>query len=212
MRFSFRTLPVMLMTAFQMLSGAPGQGFSAADPVPQNASQPQPPAGCDGLPPGKHAQLERMTAGMSLSCEQQLKIEALLHDEESVSKPLLRFPSFSAAQRREVMTEIKLAARRQIRPLLMPDQQKWMDEDMAQVARSGKKSGGSKDAGSSPAVDPLEAAETLGKAVMSYAALLPDEKRTIVLQVKKAVRNDNRLQLTPEQLKKLDAEIESLSK
>ena len=29
---------------------------------------PAPAAHCDGLPPGKHANLERMTAGMSLTC------------------------------------------------------------------------------------------------------------------------------------------------
>ena len=49
---------------------------------------------CEGIPPGRHAQLERMTAAMKLTCDQQLKIEPLLHDEESVTKPLLRFASF----------------------------------------------------------------------------------------------------------------------
>src|SRR6266852_4597806 len=105
---------------------------------------PAPAAHCEGLPPGKHANLERMTAGMNLTCEQQLRVEPLLHDEESVSKPLLRFPSFSADERSEFMNKIKIAARRQIRTQLRPEQQKWMDEDIESVSKSGKKGGGKK--------------------------------------------------------------------
>src|SRR5258708_32793467 len=81
---------------------------------------PAPAAHCEGLPLGKHANLERMTAGMNLTCEQQLRIEPLLHDEESVSKPLLRFSSFSAEERSEVMNKGKSAARREIRHELQP--------------------------------------------------------------------------------------------
>src|ERR1035438_10113029 len=40
--------------------------------------QDQPPA-CPGLPPGKHSLLERMTAQFGLTCDQELKIEPLLH-------------------------------------------------------------------------------------------------------------------------------------
>jgi hypothetical protein len=86
----------------------------------------QTPVKCEGLPPGKHANLERMADAMNLTCEQQLKIEPLLHDEESVSKPLLRFTSFSRADRDEFMNKIKIAARRQIREQLKPEQQRWM--------------------------------------------------------------------------------------
>ena len=171
------------------------------------------PARCEGLPPGKHTQLERMAVGMDLTCEQQLQIERLLHDEESVTKPLLRFTSFSADERQEVMTKIKLVARRQIRSQLTPEQQKWMDQDMENVAKSGKK-GGVKTAVKKDIAntDALADEETLSKSVMNYSALLPDEKKTMVLQVKKAARNDSDLQLTPEQQKKLDAEIQELSK
>src|SRR5262249_53964401 len=102
----------------------------------------QTPAKCEGLPPGKHTNLERMTAGMNLTCEQQLRIEPLLHDEESVSKPLLLFSSFSSDERGEFMNKIKIAARRQIREQLKPEQQKWMDRDIESV-KSAKKGGSS---------------------------------------------------------------------
>jgi Spy/CpxP family protein refolding chaperone len=168
---------------------------------------------CEGIPPGRHAQLERMTAAMKLTCEQQLKIEPLLHDEESVTQPLLRFQSFSDDQRAEVMTKIKIAARRQIKSQLTPEQQSWMDQDIESVSKGGKSGGGKKGAkGAAPGADPLADEEALSKAVMAYSALLPDEKKAIVLQVKKAARNDDRLPLTPEQQKKLDLEILDLSR
>lgn len=171
-------------------------------------------APCAGLPPGRHALLERLTAQMNLTCEQQLKIEPLLHDEESVTKPLLRFRSFTDDQRSEVMTKIKMVARRQIKSQLTPDQQKWMDQDIESVAKAGKSGGGKKGADKSAASsgDVLADEEALSQAVMAYAALYPDEKKAIVLSVKKAARQDSQLQLSAEQQKKLDAEIAALSK
>ena len=169
---------------------------------------------CEGLPPGKHANLERMTAGMNLTCEQQLRIETLLHAEESVSKPLLRFSSFSADERSEFMNKVKIAARRQIRTQLTPDQQKWMDEDIANISKSGKKGGGKKGVDrkeAAPGADSLADEEALSKAVTAYAALSPEEKKSMVLQVKRAARNDSSLPLTAEQQKTLDAEIVALS-
>src|ERR1700693_3972591 len=88
------------------------------------AQQATPP--CAGLPPGKHSLLERLTAQLTLTCEQELKIEPLLHDEESVTKPLLKFTSFSREDQQGVMLTIKLAARRQIRGFLTAEQQKSM--------------------------------------------------------------------------------------
>src|SRR5436305_4355963 len=88
---------------------------------------------CAGLPPGKHSLLERFTEQFGLTCEQQLKIEPLLHAEESVSKPLLGFAAFSPEEQRAVMTKIKLAARRQIKSQLTPDQQKEMDKEIESV-------------------------------------------------------------------------------
>ncbi|HEV2687373.1 MAG TPA: hypothetical protein VGV35_02430, partial [Bryobacteraceae bacterium] len=168
---------------------------------------------CEGLPPGKHANLERMAASFGLSCEQQLKIEVMLHAEESVSKPLLRFSSFTSDDQQGIMLKLKLAARRQIRTLLTPDQQKQMDQEIDQVAKAGKKGGkGGAAKESAPRANPLEEEGTLSQAVMNYAAFSPAEKKEIVLQVKRAARNDTNLALTPDQQKKLDTEILELSR
>jgi hypothetical protein len=177
------------------------------------AAQQSPPP-CAGLPPGKHALLERMTADFGLTCEQELKIEPLLHDEESVTKPLLRFTSFSTDQKQAVMVKIKLAARRQIRSLLTPDQQKLLDVDMENVARSPRKPGkASAENGNVPArTDALEDEETLSKAVMNYAALKPEEKKAMVLEIKRAARADGNQRLTADQQRKLDSEIAELSR
>src|SRR5579872_6129361 len=109
------------------------------------------PPPCAGLPPGKHSLLERMTAQFSLTCEQELKIEPLLHDEESVTKPLLKFPSFSAEEQQDFMLKIKLAARNFIKPQLTADQQKLMDQEIDSVAKTGKKGGAKKGTAAAPA-------------------------------------------------------------
>jgi hypothetical protein len=173
----------------------------------------QAPPPCPGLPPGKHSLLERMTSDFGLTCEQELKIEPLLHDEESVSKPLLRFTSFSPDQYQAAMVKIKLAARRQIRTLLTPPQQKLMDQDMESVAKTGAKGGkgGAKTDGVSAKADGLEDEQTLSTAVMAYAALTPDEKKAMLLEIKRAARADSHLRLSAEQEKKLDSEIAELS-
>jgi hypothetical protein len=170
----------------------------------------QAPAPCAGLPPGKHAVLERMTADFGLTCEQQLKAEVILHSEESVSRPLLKFSSFTAEQHQQVMTSIKLAARRQIRPLLNPEQQTKLDRDMDEVAK-GAKTGTGKKAAPAPSAAPLDDEEALSAAVMNYDALTASEKQTIVRQVKRAARDDPNLHLTADQQKKLDSEIAALS-
>jgi hypothetical protein len=179
----------------------------------QQATQTPAPEKCAGLPPGKHSNLERMAANFGLTCEQQLKIEPLLHDEESVTKPLLRCTFLSADDQQGIMLKIKLVARRQIRTQLTPDQQKLMDQEIEQVARAGKKpgkgGGAKKDAAAAKGLDDEEA---LSKAVMKYVALLPEEKAAMVLQVKRAARADSSLELTPDQQKQLDGEIHELSK
>ena len=164
---------------------------------------------CAGLPPGKHSLLERFTEQFGLTCEQQLKIEPLLHAEESVSRPLLAFTAFSPEEQRAVMTKIKLAARRQIKSMLTPDQQKEMDQEIASVAASATK-GGKKGTPKKepPKVDPFESEETLSKAILDYAALMPEERTALVLQVKRAARPG----LTPDQQTKLDTDIARLTK
>src|SRR5580658_5474329 len=127
---------------------------------------------CAGLPPGRHALLERLTAQLNLTCEQEVKIEPMLHDEESVTKPLLKFTSLSADDQLSIMTTIKLAARRQVRSLLTPDQQKGMDSEVDSVASGGKKGGGKKkgDAKKVETAPGLGGEETLSNAIVAYVA------------------------------------------
>jgi hypothetical protein len=54
--------------------------------------------------------------------------------------------------------------------------------------------------------------ETLSKAIVAYAPLTPDERKTMLLKVKQAARNDSALELNADQQKKLDAEIAALNK
>jgi hypothetical protein len=205
---SLGTIVLAVITA--LVSAGPA---AAQETQSSSSAQAAPP--CAGLPSGRHMLLEKMTATLGLTCEQQLKIEPLLHNEESVSKPLLRFPAFSRDERQAVMLKIKLAARRQIRPLLTTDQQKKMDEEIDSLARGGRKppnsktkSGAKKAAGKA---DLFESQESLSRAILAYSALSNDEKKALVLQVKQAARRDNDSQLTPDQLMKLDAEIRQLS-
>jgi len=106
------------------------------------------------------------------------------------------------------MTTIKLAARRQVRSVLTPEQQKGMDSEVDSVSKGGgKKKGNAKTADAAPG---LEGEETLCKAIAAYVALTPQEKNTILLQVKRAALADSALQLTPDQKKQLDMEIRNL--
>jgi len=168
------------------------------------------PPPCAGLPPGRHALLERMTAQFGLTCEQELKIEPLLHDEESVTKPLLKFTSFTREQQQKVMLTIKLAARRQVRQYLTADQQKGMDAEVESVSKGG--GGKKKDAKAVEAVPGLGVEEELSAAIVKYAALNAEEKKAMLLKVKTAARKDAALQLTAEQQAKLDSEIRNLEK
>jgi len=168
------------------------------------------PPPCAGLPPGRHALLERMTAQFGLTCEQELKIEPLLHDEESVTKPLLKFTSFTREQQQKVMLTIKLAARRQVRQYLTADQQKGMDAEVESVSKGG--GGKKKDAKAVEAVPGLGVEEELSAAIVKYAALNAEEKKAMLLKVKTAARKNAALQLTAEQQAKLDSEIRNLEK
>jgi hypothetical protein len=165
---------------------------------------------CAGLPPGKHSLLERLTGQLNLTCDQQLKIEPMLHNEESVTKPLLKFSSLSQDDRQDIMQIIKLAARRQVRSVLTAEQQKGMDQEVESVKGGGKKGGGGKKV--EPDTTPgLDVEETLSKAIVNYAALTADEKKGMLLKVKRAARADTALQLTPDQQKKLDKEVAELT-
>ncbi len=169
-------------------------------------------APCSGLPPGRHALLERLSAQFGLTCEQQLKIEPLLHDEESVTKPLLKFTSLTPEQKQDMMLTIKLAARRQVRSQLTAAQQKDMDQEVEDVKAASSKGSGKKAAANVEPTTGLASEETLSKAIVNYSALTPEEKNSMLLKVKQAARNDGALQLTPEQQQRLDAEIQDLKK
>lgn len=159
---------------------------------------------------GKHALLEKMTADFGLTCKQEDIIEPLLHDEESVTKPLLAFEAFSPEERQTVMLKIKLAARAQVRPYLTLDQQVKSDAEAAATANSS--AGGGKGGGkTAKASDPFKAEEDLCTAINAYSAFSAGQKKELTLQVKQASRRPNAPQLTPDQASKIDADIKKLS-
>lgn len=119
---------------------------------------------------GHHALLEKMTTDFGLTCKQEQIIEPMLHDEESVTKPLLAFTAFTPEERQSVMLKIKLAARVQIRPYLTPEQQVKSDAEAAATAASS--AGGGKGGGKA-APKPVEgfaAEEALSDAISAYSA------------------------------------------
>jgi len=206
MRLSLR-LPAII----GVLSLTAALPLAAQDAAP--AAAPPTPAEC-GIS-GHHALLERMTAAFVLTCKQELQLEPLLHDEESVSKPLLAFQAFSPEEKKAVMLQVKVAARRQIRPLLMPDQQKKMDAEIDTVSKGGtglQASGGKggKAKKEEAPVDPFQAEESLSDALLKYAAFSDAEKKALVLKVKTASRRPDAPAMTPEQAKAIDLQIEKL--
>jgi hypothetical protein len=159
---------------------------------------------------GHHALLEKMTDAFGLTCKQEDIIEPLLHDEESVTKPLLSFQAFTPDERQSVMLKIKLAARVQIRPYLTPDQQTKSDAEAAATAASS--AGGGKGGKAAPkAAEGFTAEESLSDAIAAYSAFTPAQKKELTLQVKQAARRPDAPSLTPEQAAKIDADIKKLS-
>lgn len=190
-----------------------------AQDAPATTSGAPTPAQC-GIP-GHHALLERMSAAFELTCDQELKLEPLLHDEESVSKPLIRFQAFTPEEKKDVMLKMKVAARKQIRPLLTPAQQTKMDQEIDTVSKGGEglqkgngKQGGSKAGGEKKAEDPIDpfaAEESLSDAISKYAAFSADEKKALILKVKTASRRPDAPAMTAEQAKTVDASIKQMS-
>jgi hypothetical protein len=166
---------------------------------------------------GKHLLLERMTEDFSLTCAQQDKIEPLLHNEESVSKPLLGYDAFTPDEKNALMLKVKLAARVQIRPLLTPDQQKKSDAEAAALAESGTqpKKGGKK--GATPKKiatqdDAFKGEQELSSALAAYTAFTVKERQEYILAVKQAARRDGAPLLTADQITQIDADIAVLQK
>ena len=172
-----------------------------------SAAVAQTPAPCEGLPPGKHSLLERFTADFGLTCDQQVKAEHMLHAEESVSKPLLAFTAFSSEEQRAAILKIKLAARRQVRTLLTPYQQRKMDIEIETVAASASKSGKKGAAKKTAQVNAYENLQTLCRAIQNYEALERAEKAALVLQVRQAALKDENLGLTEAQRKQVSEEM-----
>jgi hypothetical protein len=159
---------------------------------------------------GKHMLLEKMTDAFGLTCKQEDIIEPLLHDEESVTKPLLAFTAFTPEERQGVMLKIKLAARVQIRPYLTPDQQTKSDAEAAATANAS--AGGGKGGKAAPkASEGFTAEEALSDAISAYSAFTPAQKKELMLQVKQAARRPDAPSLTAEQAAKIDADIKKLS-
>jgi len=94
----------------------------------------------------RHALLDRWTKAWGLTEEQRLWIEPQLHAEEGLSKPVLGYKALTSDERKQILLIMKLAARRQIRTLLTPEQQKLMDQEIESTKGSdgGKPAGGKK--------------------------------------------------------------------
>jgi hypothetical protein len=160
---------------------------------------------------GQHPLLEDLTRELRLTCQQEVRILPLMHDEEAVSKPLLVYAAFTPEERQGILLKVELAARTQVRPFLLPEQQRKSDAEEANAAgRAPKKIGKKKTAPVS--ADAFASEEALSSALDLYSALTVTQKKEMILQVKQAARRDSAPQLTPEQAAKIDADIAFLQR
>jgi hypothetical protein len=199
------------------------QDAAATPPAQASTGMAPTPAEC-GIP-GHHALLERMSETFALTCLQEQKLEPLLHDEESVSKPLLAFAAFTPEEKKQVMLQVKVAARKQIRPLLTPEQQAKMDQEIDTVSKGGDglqkgngksggsgKSGGAKGSRASQtgaAADAFEAEESLCTAISKYSAFSDKERNALVLKVKQAALRPDAPAMTPDEAEQVRADIKN---
>jgi Spy/CpxP family protein refolding chaperone len=227
----FKNMTYVAVGALAVALSVPALAQDAAKPAEAKAeASAEQPAHCG--PEGNHALLERMTKAFGLSCEQKFQLEPYLHDEESVSKPLLAFGAFTPEEKTAFMLKVKIAARNQIKPMLTPEQQNLMDQDIDSVSKGGsgvkgdsgeakkggkkaeggeaKKGGSKKGKKAVKIAPPFEGQQALCDAVNKYSAFSADQKRELVLEVKKASLRDPS-QLTPEQQKQIEADIQKLS-
>ena len=160
---------------------------------------------------GQHPLLENLTRELRLTCQQEIRILPLMHDEEAVTRPLLAFAAFTPEERQAALLKVELAARTQVRPFLQPEQQKKNDEDAASAAAKAPKKI-SKKKTSPVSTDAFASEEALSTALDVYSALTTAQKKELLLQVKQAARRDGAPPLTPEQAAKIDAEIAFLQK
>lgn len=166
---------------------------------------------------GHHALLERMTVAFNLTCPQELKIEPLLHEEESVSKPLEAFPAFTTDEKKAAMQELKVAARKRILQELAPEQQAKMNQEIDTVSKGGEglqkgnRGGGRKPNADSAPVEPFQAEEALSQAIQKYSAFSDDEKKDLVLKVKHASLRSDAPAMTPDQRAQVEASLKQMS-
>jgi len=206
------SIPVALL-AQKGSGGGKSSGDSKQDKEDQkNAEKPK----CPEIV-GNHALLEKMAGDYGLSCPQEDRIGPILHDEESVSKPLLAFAAFTQDEKGALMLKVKLAARVQIRPVLTPDQQKKSDAEAAaleatagQPRKGGKKDGKPKKVSAQD--DAFKGEDDLSNALAAYKAFSVKERQQYILEVKQAARRDGAPPLTADQVAKVDADIAVLQK
>jgi hypothetical protein len=155
---------------------------------------------------GQHPLLEKLTMQLHLSCQQEVRILPLMHDEEAVAKPLVVYGAFTPEERHAMVQQLELAARMKVRPFLLPEQQTKNDAEAASEAGKAPKKIGKK---KTPQVsaDAFASEEALSGALDVYSALTVAQKKDMILQVKQAARRDGSPVLTPEQTAKIDADI-----
>ncbi|MGH9351018.1 MAG: hypothetical protein ACRD2G_02475 [Terriglobia bacterium] len=200
----------------------------AGSPPGQSADYPK----LTTLPPGHHALLEEMTQKLGLTYAQELEIEPRLHAEESVTKPLLRYTILSEGQRREMMRRIKIAARRNLLPLLTPQQCPLLERDIQSLTATGRDDFGggkrhgegrnAKEAGGharrpKKTIAPQTPAQlladeaSLSQAIQQYAAFTPEEKGSMLVEVKQAALADPGLPITPAERARMESEVRQLA-
>jgi len=155
---------------------------------------------------GQHPLLEKLTMQLHLSCQQEVRILPLMHDEEAVAKPVLAYAAFSPEERQAMVQQLELAARMKVPPFLLPEQQTKNDAEAANEAGKAPKKVGKKKT-QQVSADAFASEEALSGALDTYSALTVAQKKDMILQVKQAARRDGSAALTPEQAAKIDADI-----
>jgi hypothetical protein len=129
-----------------------------------------------------------------------------MHDEEAVARPLLIYAAFTPDERQAMLLKVELAARAQVRPFLLPEQQKKSDAETARLAgKAPRKAGKKKD--TQVSADAFESEEALSGELDLYSALTTAQKKEMILEVKQAARRNGAPTLTPEQEAKIEGDI-----
>jgi Spy/CpxP family protein refolding chaperone len=137
-----------LLTIFAAGLLAIGATFAAAQDNPAPAQAPstdQQPAPGNGrmrhAPPDPAQRTAELTKKLSLTADQQTKVQGILESEHSQMETL-RQDSSAGPDRRSKMMDIHKSSDTQIRALLDPDQQKKWDEMQAKRQEWMQKRGG----------------------------------------------------------------------